>query len=335
MVGQEHAGAMAWPGRATPHHRRRRIVVTGVGGFIGSHVAEALLVRGDEVVGIEGFVGYYPASLKRQHLQGLLADPGFTLVELDLRSDDPRPALEGADVVVHEAALAGLPTSWSEAAAYVECNVTGLARLIEACRDAGISRFVHASTSSVYGARAVGPEDQPTRPVSPYGVSKLAAEHLLLAHVHVNDFPATILRYFSIYGPRQRPDMAYHIFIEAMRTGRPITVFGDGRQSRSNTFVTDCVRGTVAAIDGGEVGEVYNIGGGVPLELRDAISLIADTLGVKPRTVYAPARPGDQRVTLADWSKAHDAFGFTPSVSPSEGVAKQVRWHLDVLGRAA
>lgn len=306
-------------------------MVTGVGGFIGSHVAEALLAAGHDVVGVDAFVGFYPRSLKERHLAGLQRSPRFVLHEVDLRHDDLRPVLDGADVVVNEAALAGLPTSWADVGAYMGCNVTGLSRLIEAARDTGVSRFVHASTSSVYGSDAVGDETQPLRPISPYGVSKLAAEHLLLAHVRVHDFPATIVRYFSIYGPRQRPDMAYHIFIEAMRAGRSITVFGDGLQSRSNTFVADCVRGTLAAIDGAAVGDVYNIGGGVALQLRDAIDIIGEELGVTPRIVHGPPRPGDQRTTFADCTKAGETFGYTPTVDPRDGLRAQIQWHLETL----
>lgn len=305
------------------------MAVTGVAGFIGSHLAEALLDTGAEVVGIDAFVGFDGTAHKHCNLAGLHARPGFTFRELDLREDGLDAAVEGVDTVVHLAALAGLPTSWSDVDAYVGCNVTGTSRLIEACQRQGVSRFVHASTSSVYGRDAVGDETQQTRPISPYGVSKLAAENLVQAHVVVNDFPATILRYFSIYGPRQRPDMAYQIFIESLLAGRPLTVFGDGRQSRSNTYVGDCVDGTMRAIDGGHVGEVYNLGGGVSLELLEAIDIIARSLDVRPRITHSTARPGDQRVTSADFSKARETFGYRPRVTPTEGLANQVRWAME------
>lgn len=305
------------------------MAVTGVAGFIGSHVAEALLDAGADVVGIDAFVGFHGAEHKRRNLAGLLATPGFTFHELDLRDADLDSVLEGVDTVIHEAALAGLPTSWADVDAYVRCNVTGTSRLIEACQRRGVGRFLHASTSSVYGRDAVGDETQETNPISPYGVSKLAAEKLVQAHVVVNDFPATILRYFSIYGPRQRPDMAYRIFIEALLSDRPLTVFGDGRQSRSNTYVGDCVDGTIRAIDGGHVGEVYNLGGGVSLELLEAIDIIAQTMDVRPRITYSPGRPGDQRVTSADFSKARETFGYRPRVKPTEGLANQVRWVME------
>jgi UDP-glucuronate 4-epimerase len=310
----------------------RRLLITGVAGFIGSHLAEEALGSGYEVVGIDGFIDSYDRATKERNLRVARSHPSFRFAEVDLRQDDLAPWLEGVDTVVNEAALAGLPRSWTDVQTYVACNVLGLARLIEASRVAGVRRFVQASTSSVYGVRAVGDEYQPLQPISPYGVSKLAAEHLLQAHVHTHDFPAVILRYFSIYGPRQRPDMAYHRFIEACRTGGRIVVYGDGQQSRSNTYVSDCVAGTLAAIEGAETGEVYNIGGGELLRLNEAIELIADAVG-RPATIeYGPPRPGDQRSTWADTSKARETFGYRPTVGPAEGLGRQAAWQLTVAG---
>lgn len=308
----------------------QRILVTGAAGFIGSHVAQALVDAGREVVGIDGFIDSYPRWVKERNLLRLRQSPRFTFGELDLRTAPLDDWVEGVDAVVNEAAFAGLPRSWQEVDAYVGCNLLAVQRLIDVCRHHGVRRFVQASTSSVYGLEAVGDELAPLRPVSPYGMSKLAAEHLLLSHVHAHDFPATILRYFSIYGPRQRPDMAYHIIIERLRRGEPISVFGDGHQSRSNTFVADCVAGTLAALSGAEVGEAYNIGGGVRLELAEAITIMADILGATPELRFGPPRAGDQRTTLADTSKARETFGYLPTVDPIAGLAVQVRWHVDV-----
>jgi UDP-glucuronate 4-epimerase len=314
-----------------PADTSRRVVVTGVAGFIGSHLAEALLARGDHVTGVDALTDSYPRPYKESNLRALVGHPRFRFHDLDLRHDELQRVVEDADVVVNQAALPGLPRSWSDLRAYVDCNLLGLGRLLDACRHAGVPRFVQASTSSVYGIEAVGDETAPTHPVSPYGVTKLAAEHLLLAHVHTHDFPAVILRYFSIYGPRQRPDMAYHIFIEALREGRPVTVYGDGAQSRSNTYVADCVRGTLLAIEGAHLGETYNIGGGTSLELREAIELISRELGVVPQLVHRPPRPGDQRHTMADTAKAAETFGYRPRTNPPEGLGSQVRWHLAEL----
>jgi UDP-glucuronate 4-epimerase len=307
----------------------RTVLVTGVAGFVGSHLAEALIARGDRVVGVDAFIDSYPRWHKERNLLRLRQSDRFSFTELDLRHDPLDAVVEDVDVVVNEAAFPGLPRSWSEVDAYVACNLLAVSRLIEVCQRHGVERFVQASTSSVYGERAVGDEGQPTRPVSPYGVSKLAAEGLLLSHVRAHDFPAVILRYFSLYGPRQRPDMAYRIFTEAMRHGQPITVFGDGHQSRSNTFVSDGVAATIAALDRGEIGGIYNIGGGVALELCDAIDLIAAQLGCVPEVRHLDERAGDQRTTCADTSRARDELGYHPVVAPEDGIAAQVRWHLD------
>jgi nucleoside-diphosphate-sugar epimerase len=305
-----------------------RIVVTGAAGFIGSHICDALLAQGHEVAGVDAFIDYYPRALKEDNLRLIGAHPRFTFTELDLRIDRLDDLLEGADGVVNQAAMAGLMRSWDDLETYVGCNILAVARLIAACQRAGVERFVHASTSSVYGQNAVGDESLPTRPISPYGVTKLAAEHLLLAHRAAHGFPVIILRYFSIYGPRQRPDMAYHIFIKAMLAGEPITIYGDGRQSRANTFVADCVRGTLAALADGEVGETYNIGGGEEISLLEAIDLIAKATGTSPQIRHERPRPGDQLRTVADTSKARRAFGYQPIVRPADGLREQARWHV-------
>jgi UDP-glucuronate 4-epimerase len=312
-----------------------RILVTGVAGFVGSHLAERLLRDGHEVVGLDAFTDYYPRAIKERNIAGLLRTEGFRFHALDLRHDPLEPAVDGMDVIVNQAAMAGLTRSWSDFDSYVGCNLLGLQRLIAAAARANVRRFVQISTSSVYGTDAVGDEDIPTAPVSPYGVTKLAAEKLLLAHVAVHGLPAMILRYFSIFGPRQRPDMAYHIFIEAMLDGRPITVFGDGLQSRANTHVSDAVAGTVAAIEGAAVGQVYNIGGGQELMLLDSIRIIADELGVTPDVRHAPARPGDQRRTWADTGRALADFGYRPRVTPDDGLRDQVRWQVGLRSELA
>jgi nucleoside-diphosphate-sugar epimerase len=305
-----------------------RIVVTGAAGFIGSTLAEALVARGHDVVGIDAFIDYYPRPMKEANLGGLAGAPGFRFGEVDLRTDDIDRWLDGADAIVHEAAMAGLMRSWTDLELYTSCNILATGRLIDAAQRAGVRRFVLASTSSVYGTEAVGDEERPLEPSSPYGITKLAAEKLVLAHVALQGFPATIIRYFSIYGPRQRPDMAYHIFTEAMLDRRPITVFGDGEQTRSNTYIDDAVQGTILALERGAVGGIYNIGGGRRISLNEAIGLIAEHLGVEPIIERRPARPGDQRHTSADVTRARQALGFAPTVEPREGLARQVGWHL-------
>ncbi len=304
-----------------------RILVTGVAGFIGSHLAERLLAEGHEVVGIDGFIDSYDRAAKEANLAGIRTNDAFAFHELDLRRDPLETALRGVDVVINEAALAGLPRSWTDLDAYAGHNLVGLGRLLDACRASGVRRFVQASTSSVYGLEAVGDESSPTRPVSPYGVTKLAAEHLLAAHAAAWDLDHVVLRYFSVCGPRQRPDMAYHRFIEAMLDGRPITIYGDGSQSRSNTDVSDVVAATLRAAFTAPSGVVLNIGGAVPITLAEAIEVIAQRVGVRPDVRYEPARPGDQRHTAADTTRAREVLGYRPQVTPSEALERQVAWH--------
>ena len=305
-----------------------RVVVTGAAGFIGSTLSEALVAAGHEVVGLDAFIDYYPRPMKEANLAGLIEAPGFRFAEVDLRTDDLDPWLDGAEAIVHEAAMAGLMRSWTDLELYTSCNILATNRLIDAARRAGVRRFVLASTSSVYGTEAVGDEDRPLEPSSPYGITKLAAEKLVLANVALHGFPATIVRYFSIYGPRQRPDMAYHLFTEAMLDRRPITVFGDGEQTRSNTYIDDAVDGTLRALERGAVGGIYNIGGGRTISLNEAIALIGEHVGVEPIIERRAARPGDQRHTSADVSRARAALGYEPKVEPSDGLARQVAWHV-------
>jgi nucleoside-diphosphate-sugar epimerase len=231
--------------------------------------------------------------------------------------------------------MAGLMRSWTDLELYTSCNILATNRLIEAARRAGVRRFVLASTSSVYGTEAVGDEDRPLQPSSPYGITKLAAEKLVLAHVALHEFPATIIRYFSIYGPRQRPDMAYHKFIEAMLDDQPITVYGDGEQTRSNTYIDDAVTGTILALERGVTGGIYNIGGGRTISLNEAIALIGEHVGVEPIIEREAARPGDQRHTSADVTRARAALGYAPTVEPTQGLARQVAWHLARHGMTA
>lgn len=305
-----------------------RVLVTGAAGFIGSHLSEALIAQGHGVVGLDAFIPYYPRPFKERNLEGLRAGPGFTFHEADLRTASIEPLMDGVDAVVHLAAMPGLVRSWTDFDLYLTCNVAATSRLLDACRARDIARFIHISTSSVYGLDAIGDEEMPKTPVSPYGVTKLAAEHLVMAYVQNFGFPAAILRYFSIYGPRQRPDMAYQIFTEALSNGRPITVFGDGEQSRSSTFASDAVAGTIAAITGARVGGIYNIAGGRRITLNEAIATIADELGVTPSIEHGAPRGGDQRHTEADTTRARETFGYRATVDPEDGLREQVRWFV-------
>jgi nucleoside-diphosphate-sugar epimerase len=312
-----------------------RVVITGAAGFVGSHLSEQLIGLGHQVSGIDAFIDYYPRPYKEANLVGLRRDPRFTFHELDLRSADLRPVVEGADAIIHLAAMPGLAQSWVDVDAYIACNLTATHRIVDAALAARVPRFLHASTSSVYGTEAVGDESSPTRPISPYGVTKLAAEHLVLAYTRTHGLPASIVRYFSIYGPRQRPDMGYHLFIEAMLDGRPITIYGDGEQSRTNAYIDDAVRGTIAALEGAPVGEIFNLAGHAEITVNEAIATIGRIVGVEPRIEWAAARPGDQRRTAADTGRAERTFGYRPRVLPADGLAAQVAWHRTRRGADA
>lgn len=308
-----------------------RCVVTGAAGFIGSHLCEDLLRRGHTVVGIDAFVPFYPAAVKAQNQANLLAHPHYHFHALDLRKDDLADAVDEADVVFHLAAMPGLPKSWTDFDGYWTCNVQATQRLLEAARTTGhLRRFVLASTSSVYGRNAIGPETNTTLPVSPYGVTKLAAEHLCRAYAEAFKIPLVTLRYFSVYGPRQRPDMAYHKFVTALARGTPIDVYGDGQQLRGNTFVADVVAATVAAVEA-PVGEVYNVGGGESASVLDVIRKLEFVTGRTAELNFRPARAGDQRQTLADTSKLRSHLNWEPKTSLDDGLSRQWQWQTDAM----
>ncbi len=305
---------------------RVRIVVTGAAGFIGSHLVEALLAGDHDVLGIDAFIPNYDRALKEQNLAAARQHPRFRFEEADLRTADLVSLVAGSEVVVHQAAVPGLVRSWTDFDLYASCNLTATHRVVDAARRSSVRRIVHASTSSVYGESAEGDETLPLAPVSPYGVTKLAAEQLVLAFARAHGLEATVLRYFSVYGPRQRPDMAYQRIIAAALSGSTFTVFGDGEQSRSNTYIDDCVRGTVAAVERPAATGVFNIGGGESITLNRAIDLISRAAGRPVQVSFAPARRGDQRTTLADWQRAAALLDYAPTVLPDEGLARQVAW---------
>ena len=314
-----------------------RCLVTGAAGFIGSHLAERLLAEGHEVVGVDAFIPYYPRHFKEDNLRTLRETSGFTFHELDLRTADLRGVVSEVDTVIHLAAMPGLVRSWSDFNLYMTCNLEATHNLLEAARSSGIQHFIHGSTSSVYGALATGDERLPLAPVSPYGVTKLSAEHLCQAYERNFGLPLTILRFFSVYGPRQRPDMAYHIFIRALLRGEPITVYGDGEQSRSNTYVADCAQGVMLALQQPErsVGETFNLGGGEVVTLNQVILLLAELTAEEPRILHAEARTGDQRSTAADVGKMRRLLGYAPSTSVRDGLAAQLAWQRDLYAQPA
>lgn len=307
-----------------------KVLVTGAAGFIGSHLCERLIKDGHRVIGLDAFIPYYPRAIKERNLENLKNHTNFEFYEWDLRTADLSEVVKGVDFICHQAAMAGLMKSWSEFELYMSCNLLGTQRLLEAAKNSKTKRFIHISTSSVYGRVATGDEKSKPRPISPYGITKLAAEHLCLAYYENFGLPVTILRYFSIYGPRQRPDMAYHIFIKSLLLDEPIYVYGDGNQSRGNTYIDDCLDGTLLAFEKGRVGEIYNIGGGEEVSVNEVLEILQELMGKQARVEYKASRPGDQQRTLANIEKAKRELGFTPQVSIVEGLKKQVAWEKSI-----
>jgi nucleoside-diphosphate-sugar epimerase len=307
----------------------RLILVTGVAGFIGSHVAGRLLDAGVRVRGVDCFTDYYPREVKETNMTGLLGSDGFEFVEADLARADAGELLSGVTSVCHLAAQAGVRASWGESfRVYIDCNIDATQRLLEAAKDRDLERFVYASSSSVYGETDDLPmrEDGRTRPVSPYGVTKLAAEHLAVLYHRNYGVPTVSLRYFTVYGPRQRPDMAFHRFIRAGLRGDSVHIFGDGTQTRDFTYVEDTVEGTLRALEAGPPGEVLNLGGGSRVTLDEAISAIEETLDLKLARSYEDRAMGDVTDTLADCTKAERELGFRPRTPLKEGLARQCEW---------
>lgn len=306
--------------------------MTGAAGFIGSHLCETLLAEGHEVVGLDAFIPYYPRAVKESNLAPFREHPNFSFYELDLRSDELAPALRGVDTVFHLAAMGGLLLSWTHFDLYMTCNIQATQRLLEAVRQAGsVRQFVYASTSSIYGSDVTGPETTRPEPVSPYGITKLAAEHLVQTYDQQFDLPCTILRYYSVYGPHQRPDMGYYIFIDSILHDRPITVFGDGNQLRGNTYVTDVARATFLAHSEFERNSIYNIGGSEEISANQVIELLEGITGKRADVRYAPPRLGEQSRTLADTTRARERLGFVPRMSLLDGLTEQVRWQSSMM----
>jgi UDP-glucose 4-epimerase len=306
-----------------------RALVTGAAGFIGSHLSEALLAAGHEVVGVDCFLDYYPRAIKERNLLGARSSSRYRFVEASLVEADLGRLLEGTEWVFHQAAQAGVRASWgSDFKIYSDNNVYATQRLLEACRKRPLRRFVYASSSSVYGDTDDLPmrETSLTRPVSPYGVTKLAGEHLAWLYWKNYGIPTVALRYFTVYGPRQRPDMALHRFIRAVLGNEEIALYGDGDQSRDFTFVTDIVAANVAAAEREVSGRVFNVGGGSRTTVNETIATIADLAGSQARVRRLDVQKGDVRHTAADTGAARDALGFRPRVALREGLQREVEW---------
>lgn len=305
-------------------------LVTGVAGFIGSHLAERLLREGHRIIGVDAFTDYYPRPVKTANLSSLLAESGFRFIELDMAQADLGPVVAEADFIFHQAGQPGVRASWGkDFEVYVHSNVLATQRLLEAVKGSQrLQRLVFASSSSVYGQAQDLPlrEESLPQPFSPYGVTKLAAEHLCLLY-HANyGVPTVALRYFTVYGPRQRPDMGFHKFIQAAVQDRPIVVYGDGEQSRDFTYVSDAVEANWLALVPAVNGQVFNIGGGSRSSVNQVLATLEAILGRPIRREQRPPQPGDVRHTWADTTRARELLGFSPRVSLRDGLARQVEW---------
>jgi nucleoside-diphosphate-sugar epimerase len=311
-----------------------KALVTGVAGFIGSTLAERLLRDGADVVGIDCFTDYYPRPIKERNLSGLTGRERFRFVESRIQDADLGALLSDRTHVFHLAAQAGVRKSWGhDFSIYTVNNIEATQVLLEACATLTLERVVYASSSSVYGDHVPMPmrEDALPQPVSPYGVSKLAAEQLCYLYYANYGVPTVSLRYFTVYGPRQRPDMGFHKFLRATIRGEPITLYGDGEQTRDFTFVADAVSATAAAATRGIPGRVYNIGGGSRVSINEVLELVGRVAGRRPLITVDPVQKGDMRHTYADTSLARTDLGFSPAVGLEEGVTAEYQWLAEQL----
>lgn len=305
-----------------------QVLVTGVAGFVGSHVAEALVARGDGVRGVDSFLDYYPRSIKERNLAGLVRSQRFEFVEADLVTADLEKLAKGVDAVIHLAAQAGVRASWGQDfRIYVDANVLATQRLLEAAAGRKL-RFVYSSSSSIYGDAPDFPTVETTlpRPISPYGVSKLAGEHLCRLYTQSFGIPTISLRYFTVYGPRQRPDMAFHRFLRAQLRDEELVVFDDGAQTRDFTYVADAVAANLLALERGTPGAAYNIGGGSRVSVNDVLAMIGELTGRAPRVRRAEKQRGDVRDTHAATDAASRELGWAPRTGLREGLAAELEW---------
>jgi nucleoside-diphosphate-sugar epimerase len=312
-----------------------KCLVTGAAGFIGSSLAEKLIDQGHQVLGVDCFTDYYPRNIKEQNLENLLNKNNFAFQEKDLCVVDLRELLSEIEVVFHQAAQAGVRTSWgSNFEVYLRNNIEATQKLLEACKEKPLKKLIFASSSSVYGDNQDVPmrEESYPRPISPYGVTKSASEELGYLYFKSYGVPVISLRYFTVYGPRQRPDMAFHKFIKALLTGEEIAVFGDGKQTRDFTYISDIVDANISAMESNFAGTVFNIGGGSRISLIEAIRLLEEITGKKANLKYSRKSRGDMKDTAADISQAQKHLNYKPKFSLKEGLKNEVEWVKNNLG---
>ena len=306
-----------------------KALVTGVAGFIGSHLAEKLLAEGHQVVGIDNFLDNYPRTFKEKNLANFSQHASFRFINGDLLRTSLPELLSGITHVFHLAAQPGVRSSWgAEFSRYTDNNIMATQVLLEAVKGKQIEKFVYASTSSVYGDTDDLPmrEEGGTSPVSPYGASKLAAEHLCHLYWRAFGLPTVALRFFTVYGPRQRPDMFFHIFLRALQRGEEVPLFDDGEQTRDFTFCSDIVDGLIGAGRYAANGEVFNLGGGSEVSLLDAIAIAERVAGSKARLRRFDRQKGDVRHTRARLERAREKLGYTPKVGLEQGLAEEWKW---------
>lgn len=304
-------------------------VITGVAGFIGSHLAERLLRAGHEVVGIDNFLDNYPRYFKDHNLTALLPETRFSFIESDLLHSDLSALLRGATYVFHLAGQPGVRASWGkEFTRYTDNNIVATQLLLEAAKGLSLAKFVYASTSSVYGDTDDLPmrEDGLTRPVSPYGATKLAAENLCHLYWKAFSVPTVSLRFFTVYGPRQRSDMFFHLFLRGLSRGDEVPLFDDGEQTRDFTFCDDIVDGVMAAANYPGRGEIFNLGGGSEISLINAIHLTERITGRKAKLKRLDRQKGDVRHTRARLEQAHDKLGYFPKIDLERGLIEEWNW---------
>jgi UDP-glucuronate 4-epimerase len=319
-----------------------RVLVTGAAGFIGSHLIQALVDQGDDVIGVDNFDPFYPRTMKERNLAEIGTQRRWSFREQDILDVPALQALLTPDtIIVHLAAKAGVRPSLADPTGYAQANVTGTAAVAEAARQVGVSRIVFGSSSSVYGDSTPVPfrEDAVALlPVSPYAATKRAAELLLTAVAPIYSFRVVSLRFFTVYGPRQRPDLAIHAFTRKMVEGRAVTLFGDGTQARDYTYCDDIIAGVLAAIRWSAkapIGvETFNLGGSRPIPTEAMVAEIAAALGVQPKIEWAPMQPGDVQRTAADISKSHRVLGYQPKTPFPEGIRRFVHWFREAYVRA-
>ena len=301
-----------------------KVTVTGACGFIGSHLTKQLIERGFHVVGIDCLDdNLYSRSVKESRLKALKQLSNFDFANINIATDELDSSISDSKFVFNLAAIPGQVLSWKLFDKYVESNILGTKKVIDSCIRNKVTRIIHASTSSVYGKFAVGDELQDTKPISPYGITKLAAENLLFALTSSNNLDFTILRYFSVYGPGQRPDMAIQRFLTAIKMGQEINITGDGTQKRDITYVQDVVEATISASSLTEKKQIFNISGGKQFTLNQIINECFNVSGLKPKINYIDRPIGDQEETFGDISKAQKLLGFNPTFDIKTGLSNQ------------